>query len=655
MEEKKSKKINLILVYFLSIAYLEIVFKILTFGIANLFNLELVYAFLFAFIFSILFTIITRIFHNKVNRRIFLTIIALMCSWYSIQFLFKRIFNTFFSVNLFEIADQAVQFSSTAIMELFKNIPFIILLFLPYIIVLLIRFRVNYHHVKNKKIYIIDISLFLIMTLLFISILQINKTNDNSAYILWNKVNNNAINVERMGVGVSTYLDIKRSVFGFNEALDIINSDNVNISVDDIKETSYDYNNLDIDFNSLGDVETNKTIKSMDEYFESDTGTLKNSYTGLFKGKNLIVIMGESLNTIAISEKYTPTLYKLSHEAFQFNNFYTPVNLSTIGGEFQDLTGLFANLSTLNSKWRSGSNYFPFGLGTIYNDLNYNTYAYHANNGTFQDRNVYLKNLGFNNFLYRGNGLEKLMNCNLWPQSDLEMVDATYNNWINSDQPFMSYYVSVSGHMPWSWSTNSMSKKNKDALNDSGYSEEAAAYIAANMELDKAVEELINKLSEAGKLDDTVIAIVPDHYPYSMNLSTINELSDFERDSVIGVNQSSLIIWNNQVKSTVINKVSSQLDFIPTLYNLFGIDYDSRLIMGKDILSDDDGLAYFTDRSWVTNKGKYYASTGQFVVNDGKEVSDDYVAFINKIVQNRINMSKLIMENDYYRKVLGSD
>ena len=652
---KEKKKVNLILVFFLSIIYLEILFKIFTFGMANLFNLEIIYSFLFAGIFSIIFAFISRLFHNNINRRIALGIVALICTWFAIQFIFKNIFNTFFSINLFELADQAFQFSGTAIMEIVKNIPVIILFFIPYIIALLIRFNINYHHVVNKKIYIIDSVLLLLGIIVFNGFLQLNKDDDTSAYVLWHNVNNNAINVEKMGIGVSTYLDIKRSLFGFNEPLAIINDNNENRTDTTDNTSKYDYNNLDIDFNALAQNESNKTIKSMDEYFANDNGTLKNSYTGLFKGKNLIIIMGESLNTIAISEKYTPTLYKLSHEAFQFNNFYTPVNLSTIGGEFQDLTGLFANLSTLNSKWRSGSNYFPYGLGSVYNNLDYNTYAYHANYGTFQDRNVYLNNLGFNNFLYRGNGLEKLMNCNLWPQSDLDMVNVTYNDWINSDKSFLTYYVSVSGHMPWSWKTNNMSKKNKDALNDSGYSEEAAAYIAANMELDKAVEELINKLDDAGKLDDTVIAIVPDHYPYSMNLSTINELSDFKRDDVIGVNQSSLIIWNNQIKKTEINKVSSQLDFIPTIYNLFGIDYDSRLFMGKDILSTDDGITYFTDRSWVTNKGKYYASTGQFVVNDGEQISDDYVASMNKIVQNRINISKLIMDNDYYRKILGSD
>ena len=98
-------------------------------------------------------------------------------------------------------------------------------------------------------------------------------------------------------------------------------------------------------------------------------------------------------------------------------------------------------------------------------------------------------------------------------------------------------------------------------------------------------------------------------------------------------------------------KTASQLDFLPTIYNLFGIDYDSRLFMGKDILSTESGLAYFQNKSWVSDYGTYFASSGKFVPKDDKEVDNNYIANINKIVANRINMSKLIIENDYYRKV----
>jgi phosphoglycerol transferase MdoB-like AlkP superfamily enzyme len=203
--------------------------------------------------------------------------------------------------------------------------------------------------------------------------------------------------------------------------------------------------------------------------------------------------------------------------------------------------------------------------------------------------------------------------------------------------------------MPWNFSGNAMSIKNKSLVESAPYSSEAKAYIAANIELDKAMELLIDKLDKEGILDDTVIVIVPDHYPYDMNIDTINELSDFKRDLKIGVNKSTLIIWNNKQEKVEIDKVCSQLDVLPTIYNLFGLDYDSRLIMGKDILSTEEGIAYFNDHSFVTNKATYYAATGRV---DG-DVSSEYIEIIKNIVDNRINMSKLIMEHDYYRKVIG--
>ena len=122
----------------------------------------------------------------------------------------------------------------------------------------------------------------------------------------------------------------------------------------------------------------NKTIKEMHEYFKNQNPTYKNEYTGIYEGKNLVVVMGESLNDIAISEKYTPTLYKLAHEGFEFTNFYTPINMSTIGGEFQMQTGLFANLAMLTTKFRTGSTYFPYGLGKVFNDREYYCFLYES-------------------------------------------------------------------------------------------------------------------------------------------------------------------------------------------------------------------------------------------------------------------------------------
>jgi phosphoglycerol transferase MdoB-like AlkP superfamily enzyme len=117
----------------------------------------------------------------------------------------------------------------------------------------------------------------------------------------------------------------------------------------------------------------------------------------MFDGMNLIFVVAESFNEIAVSEELTPTLYKMVNNGFNFKNYYTSNNLSTIGGEFQALTGLYADNSLLSS-WRGGEAYFPYGLGTMFKNDGYKTYAYHNNSAYFQDRNVYLKSQGFNNF-----------------------------------------------------------------------------------------------------------------------------------------------------------------------------------------------------------------------------------------------------------------
>ena len=106
------------------------------------------------------------------------------------------------------------------------------------------------------------------------------------------------------------------------------------------------------------------------------------------------------------------------------------------------------------------------------------------------------------------------------------------------------------------------------------------------------------------------------------------------------------------MKSEKIDKVGMSIDVIPTVYNLFGIEYDSRLIMGKDILSTSEGIAIFKDKSWITNKGTYYASTGTFEAKT-QDISDNYVDTINSIVSNRVAISRMIVENNYYKYIFN--
>jgi phosphoglycerol transferase MdoB-like AlkP superfamily enzyme len=198
-----------------------------------------------------------------------------------------------------------------------------------------------------------------------------------------------------------------------------------------------------------------------------------------------------------------------------------------------------------------------------------------------------------------------------------------------------------------------MAYKNKAYVENTNYSDAIKAYKAGQIELDKALEDLINKLDAAGKLKDTVIVLSADHYPYGLTTSQMAEVLNIS-DEKFDIHKNDLIIWNSEMKKPIeVDKLSESLDILPTVLNLFGIDYDSRLLMGNDILSDADSLVIFNDRSWITDYGKYNAATKVFTPNKNKKIPTDYVDKINEIVYNKDVISKNILETDYYRHLFN--
>ena len=647
----KLKKINVIVTCFIIFTYLELVFRLFTSN--EVFGMNLLYSSLYNLFLAMIISFIVGFGNNKTNKMLFFILVGVMCFIYALQLCVFKMFGFYFDLSLLGATDQVLTFYSEGIKVILQNIFGVLLLFLPFILLLIFN---RYFAIRkvNWKFNLIKLGSAIAVFVIFILCLNINKDGINSTYELYYNVSNNELNIKKLGVLNAFRLDLQRNIFGFEEKISIIDNDNYedDNKDDEEEEVVYEYNNLDIDFDSLIASESNSTIKQMHEYFKNESGTLQNEYTKYFEGKNLILFMAESFNEIAVREDLTPTLYKLVNSGFKFNNFYTPTISSTIGGEFQELTGLVAASGFL-SPWKSGENYYPFGLATAFQNLGYNTYAYHDHTYTFQSRHKYLSALGFDNYLGCRNGLEERINCKEWPESDVEMIDATFDDYINSEEPFMVYYVTVSGHGDYGFNYSAMARKHKDDVAGLEYSEKPLAYLAAQIELNDALELLIARLDAAGELEDTVIALVGDHYPYYLSIDEVNEISSYEKDSVVEVNRSNFILWNSEMETIEIDKVGSQIDVLPTIYNLFGVQYDSRLIIGKDILSTEPGLAIFGNSSWVSDKGTYYARTGEFVAKDGIDVGEDYIKYMNSVVSNKITMSRYIMQNDYYRKVLG--
>ena len=407
-----------------------------------------------------------------------------------------------------------------------------------------------------------------------------------------------------------------------------------------------------LDFGELAEAEYDHTLKTLYSYLDSLTPALENEYTGLFEGKNLILITAESFNYAIIDPELTPTLYRLSTQGIQFNNAFVPLwTGNTSGGELAVFSGL-----AMNCEMTIYSNQKPFN--TISRQLmnqGYFSRAYHNNEYCFYNRQLTHENLGYEDYIGMGNGLEKGVE-NVWPASDAEMIDFTLPQYIDQ-QPFSIYYMTVSAHCRYNFRGNAQSKKNQELVQDLPYSEALKAYIACNLELEKGLTSLVAQLEEAGIADDTVIVMTADHFPYGLGTAWDNdhdclaELYGVEKYDEIERDRNTLIIWSGCLEDMdiEIDAPVCSLDILPTLSNLFGLEYDSRLTVGRDVLGTEEAIVPWPDGSWVTELGKYDSSTKKFTPYvDESQIPEGYVDRISAIVQTRVNFSRSVQRCGFF-------
>ena len=636
------KGLPTIIFYLIIIIFWEMLYRIAVFN--DIFNIGLFHILTFLIPLTLFLTLLSRLFTPTINK-IFTWLMMLFLTFlYAGQFLFITMFSVPFTVRTISLIDQAADNLSVALNVILKHGLVFILMFIPLIFLIIIRKKLHYEPLSNPKklLFLGCFAFFLASAFLFV---LPGKEKTYSSYKVLYEVDAPNLLFNRFGVLTSTLVDLNRSIFGFEEKLDL----DIDDIIPPLIDKEFKYNITEIDFAGLINNTTDEVFTQMHTYFASEEATKQNEYTGLFKDKNLIFIVAEGFNEIAVSKTHTPTLYKLVNSSFVFENYYTPVILSTVGGEMQALLGLIPTMETINY-WKNNKPTFPYAIGNSFRKEGYVAKAYHNHSYTYYDREKTRPTIGFSDYLGCGNGLEKLMSCKNWPNSDIDLIEAVSNQFIGTGIKQVTYILTVSGHANYGWGGNYIARKNKELVADLPYSEEVKGYIATQIELDKALELLLKKLEEADELDNTVIALVGDHYPYNFTIEQVNELALVPKDKKIEVNRSNFILYNSEVKTTKVSKLSSQIDVLPTLLNLFGIEYDSRLIIGKDIFSEAPGLVMFSDRSWLSEYGLY--SDGNFTPKEGVSIPEDYVTAMNKIVANKFAMSKLLIQKDYYNIVL---
>jgi len=427
-------------------------------------------------------------------------------------------------------------------------------------------------------------------------------------------------------------------------------------------EVVYAPNVLDFDFAALAETETNSRIARIHQYVNTVEPTYQNEYTGLFKGKNLIMITAEALALEVIDPEWTPTLYRLATKGIQFKEYYQPMwGGSTSSGEFAILTGLVSASGTNSIKESMQQDLF-LSMGKQLQKEGYHTVAYHNHLYDFYDRFKTHPAYGYNQFMGRRNGMEEGVR-DVWPESDLEMMDFTVPLYIDQ-QPFHIYYMTVSGHCRYNFLGNAMSKKNQALVENYPGSNTIKAYMACQLELEFALESLVRQMEEAGIADDTVIVLSADHYPYGLEPGTtwnndkdyISELYGYDPKNHAERDHNALIIWSGclEDKNIAVEEPVYSLDILPTLSNLFGLEYDSRLIVGRDVFSDAEAIALWYDYTWVTEKGTYDSVNKQFIPKEGQTVDETYIQRIKDIVYNKIYYSREVQDTDYFNYLAGT-
>ena len=466
------------------------------------------------------------------------------------------------------------------------------------------------------------------------------------------------LEVQNFGMLTQNQLELRRVLFGITpedqslrkgQALHLYRPASEPVEVESAEYPSADYHILDIDFDRLIAEETDEDLLQMHTYFSQQVPTAKNEWTGYFQGKNLIWIVAEGFCTLAMDPERTPVLYEMAHSGFVFDHFYTPLwGVSTSDGEYTTTTGLIPK-SGVWSYSQSAGNYMPFGFGNQFSQLGYRTMAFHDYLYTYYDRDKSFPNMGYEYYAL-GHGLELE---EIWPPSDLEMMEEIVPMFVDEEQ-FMVYCLTVSGHLNYTYEENAMSRRHWDEVAGLPYSEGPKAYLACQMELELAMESLLTQLEEAGRLDDTVIVLSGDHYPYGLTDEEYSELLGRQVDPNFEIFQNTLILWNAQMEEPVrVEKLCSSLDVMPTLANLFGLEYDSRLMAGRDILSDEPELVIFSNYSFLTEEGAYNSVLDEFRSWDGSPPDEAYVQSQIAEVQNRVAYSAMILDHDYYRVALN--
>ena len=394
-------------------------------------------------------------------------------------------------------------------------------------------------------------------------------------------------------------------------------------------------------------------VEQINAYFAARGEASDNDMTGIFEGKNVVLVLMESMDDWMIGE-HTPTICRLMDEGIRFENFYTPGygGVRTFNSEFCMNTGSFLS-SQGGYAFDYVTNDFSQSLASQLRRDGYSAIVYHYNDPAFYSRGVFSPAMGYEKYLsYQDYVTEE-------NEDDLYSDQLLFDNGDISDSFFrdgkkLNFIITRSAHLSYKynevlsyWGLKQYPQYR--GLTDS--EEEDCAYLKAKL-VDDMFARLLEELEAHGELENTVIVAMTDHYTYGMEDQALVMERSGVTDALL-VERTPCFIWSTDCPDVEVRKTLNTSDLLPTLLNLLGEESTCHYI-GRDAFdSDYVGYALFSDGSWVCGDNAYNAGTGTVLplTDDAKPVTSEYLAEMEALVNEFVRINNLILETDYYSEI----
>ena len=543
---------------------------------------------------------------KKIGKTIYILFFILSLIIYLVNNIYYSMTGVFFDFSMLLLASEGSEYLIDAI----KNCDLSVYLFLiPIFITFILAIKV-YPKEEHKSYKGIILTVFIFIVLHSIIPTFLGKANEELTWSTWRN---------------------PRNIYNS------FNDNNKAIKVSGLYE--YTVRNFYITFLKSDEGTNQKDLDFLKEEYSKEKEVNKNRYTGKYKGNNLIIVQLEGLDSWVINKNDTPTLYSMMRNSINFTNHYSYYNGggSTFNSEFAVNTGFITPVSYTQNAYTFNKNSFPYSLAHLFKKQGYAVNAFHMNTKEYYSRGTNYKNWGYDN--YYGLVDQNTYKDNSYYLDRELLLNEEFKEKLFGSEKFVDYIITYTNHMPFNPEKGNCKmlldldkKENENVSYD--LTEEDCVRRQAK-ETDYMMDLLIKELKEREIFDKTTIVVLTDHYLYTLSDKSI--LDKYKNTSNNLINHTPFFIYTNNKDKKTVKTVTSQLNVLPTVLNLFGIDYNPNHYIGQDALNNNyRKLVFFSDYSWYD--GNVYVDGG--VVTNNKYINQ------NALEEKNYNVNYLIKKND---------